>query len=277
MKNAVVWIVAVVVTLASAVYQKKTGPNHAVKGKATIGQQEIKFKFNRTHAGAGDQLVTVTVHDTTIQGFLFYKRYPTNDEWTKIAMTREGEKLAAYIPHQPPAGKVEYFVELASGASIEPLPAKGPIITRFRGDVPPYILIPHIFFMFFGMLLSTRTGLEALKKQANLSRLVVVTTAFLFIGGMILGPLVQKFAFDAYWTGFPFGTDLTDNKTLVAMIGWFIALWAIWRKRNQRLLAGVAAVITLLIFLIPHSMAGSELDYSTLEQQAGPADSVQVR
>ena len=39
--------------------------------------------------------------------------------------------------------------------------------------------------------------------------------ATLGLGGMILGPIVQKYAFGAYWTGIPFGHDLTDAKNLV--------------------------------------------------------------
>jgi hypothetical protein len=49
---------------------------------------------------------------------------------------------------------------------------------------------------------------------------------------MILGPVVQKFAFGEYWTGFPFGTDLTDNKTLIAFIGWIIALVAVFKSEK---------------------------------------------
>ena len=38
----------------------------------------------------------------------------------------------------------------------------------------------------------------------------------LAVGGFILGPLVQNYAFGELWTGVPFGWDLTDNKTLIA-------------------------------------------------------------
>jgi hypothetical protein len=41
---------------------------------------------------------------------------------------------------------------------------------------------------------------------------------------MILGPVVQYYAFGEFWTGVPFGWDLTDNKTLVAVIFWALAV-----------------------------------------------------
>ena len=277
MKSAGLWFLALIVTLSSAVYQKKTGPNYAVQGSAEIAGNKIGFELERTHAGPGDQSVVISVPDTSVQGALIYKRYKTKNDWTRQRMQRNGDELTGFLPHQPPAGKIEYFVELLSGVTIEPIPANTTVITRFRGDVPGYILIPHIFFMFFGMLLSTRAGLEAFRKEARLKGIVILTTSFIFIGGMILGTLVQKYAFDAYWTGIPFGTDLTDNKTLIAMIGWFVALLAVLKNTKARLLSGIAAFITLVIFLIPHSMAGSELDYSELDAGQEVIESESVR
>jgi hypothetical protein len=76
---------------------------------------------------------------------------------------------------------------------------------------------------------------------------------------------VQKFAFGALWTGFPFGYDLTDNKTLIAFIGWIIAIIAGRNGRPARGWVLAAAILLLIIFLIPHSLLGSELDYSEMD------------
>jgi hypothetical protein len=90
---------------------------------------------------------------------------------------------------------------------------------------------------------------------------------FLLIGGFVLGPAVQLYAFDAWWTGFPFGTDLTDNKTLIALIVWLTAFFMYKRTTRPRVWAFAAAVVMMIIFLIPHSLLGSELDYNKLNKQ----------
>jgi uncharacterized BrkB/YihY/UPF0761 family membrane protein len=79
---------------------------------------------------------------------------------------------------------------------------------------------------------------------------------------MILGPVVQKYAFNEFWAGIPFAWDLTDNKTLIAFIFWLIA-FLINRKQPSRGWTMVAATVTMIIFAIPHSMFGSELDPET--------------
>jgi hypothetical protein len=135
------------------------------------------------------------------------------------------------------------------------------VITRFKGEVPGYFLIPHITFMFLAMLFSTRTGLEGLRRESQPRFYAWATIISLFIGGIIFGSIVQKYAFGAYWTGFPFGTDLTDNKTLIALMGWIAATIAVEKNRRTKLWVLIAAFFMLVIFAIPHSLFGSEMKH----------------
>jgi hypothetical protein len=76
---------------------------------------------------------------------------------------------------------------------------------------------------------------------------------------MILGCIVQKYAFGAYWTGVPFGFDLTDNKTLIAFLGWAAATMAVEKNRHPKFWTVTAAILMLAVYAIPHSLFGSEL------------------
>ncbi len=176
--------------------------------------------------------------------------------------------LKGELPWQPPAGKLEFRLELSAPGQSVMVPAAGPVVTRFKGDVPGSVLVLHIIAMFGGMLLSTRAGLEFLSPAGNLRKLTLWTIAFLAVGGAILGPVVQKYAFNAYWTGWPFGTDLTDNKTAVALAAWLGAYVALKRSMRPQVWAAVAAVLTLAVFMIPHSLLGSELDYKKMDTPA---------
>ncbi|MFW5821682.1 MAG: hypothetical protein ACOCWA_10345, partial [Bacteroidota bacterium] len=75
--------------------------------------------------------------------------------------------------------------------------------------------------------------------------------------------------FGEYWTGFPFGKDLTDNKALIAFAFWIIAWLGNRQTGERKYLVVLAAVINLAISLIPHSLLGSELDYSSGEIKTG--------
>ena len=129
------------------------------------------------------------------------------------------------IAHQHAAGKVQYQVFINDTIrNLKQAITPEPILIRYKGVVPDFVLIIHVIFMFGAMLLAARTAFSAFAKADDTYKLTLWTVAFLFIGGLILGPIVQKYAFDAYWTGWPFGTDLTDNKTIVALLVWVFSL-----------------------------------------------------
>ncbi len=264
MRKTLLWILAVIITLAAAVYQRMTGPTYPYRGKADVGGAEIKFRLPRSAENVKDCEVSVKAPAADIIGTVEYKRYKTEDPWTEIPMDRKDDKLVAFLPKQPMAGKLAYAVLLLKDEKKVSLTGGDPIIIRFKGVVPMAVLIPHVLIMFLAMLFSTRAGLAALDRKSNPRKFALWAAALLFIGGFILGPLVQHFGFGPYWTGFPLGFDLTDNKTLIAMIGWIIALVAGRKGKPARGCVLAAALLLLIVYTIPHSLLGSELDYSKL-------------
>lgn len=263
-KTILLWVIAVVITISSGIYQRMTGPTYPLSGKVTINEKTINYKLIRTFGGTENAPVEIEIDDATISGTLYWKRFKTNDEFIPVPMERVEEKLIAELPNQPPAGKLEYYVELND----EKIPAKKNVVIRFKGDVPTWLLIPHVIGMFAAMLLATRTGLEFFRKgKDNLLKLTYWTLGLLLLGGFVLGPAVQLYAFGAWWTGFPFGTDLTDNKTLVALIAWLIAFFMYKKSNRPKTWALGAAIVMLIVYLIPHSLLGSELDYNKLDEQ----------
>lgn len=262
-RTTLIWVIAVIITLASAVYQRRTGPTYEVKDSVQLAGETISYELFRTHEGETDMPVRVAVPGDQFSGIVEWKRHKVDEPWRRIPMTMEEGNLFACLPNQPPAGKLDYTVVLTAGEEEVVLSNKDrAVVTRFKGVVPPWILWPHVLAMFIGMLLSTRTGFEAIFRRGNLRRLTIWTFGFLFLGGMILGPIIQYFAFGDLWTGVPLGWDLTDNKTLITLIAWGWALWAVLKEKTARVPAIVASVVTLVVYLIPHSVLGSELDYT---------------
>jgi hypothetical protein len=256
--RALHWALAVAITLGSVYWQRVSGPTYPVRGVVAMGESGATLRLERTHGGAGDQPVRVHAPDPAIEGEIVWRRYPTRDPWRRAPLARRGEWLEGALPHQPPAGKLEYQVELARAGEVRRFP-DAPAVTRFKGDVSPWALVPHVLAMFAAMLLSTRAGIGAAAGH-DMRRAARWTLLLLAVGGFALGPLVQKQAFDAWWTGVPFGHDLTDNKTLVAGLAWIAAAWRT-RRGPARPWIALAAAVTLAVFVIPHSVWGSQIDW----------------
>lgn len=262
MKKFLFWTVAVIITVAAAIYQRTTGPTYPYRTTANLDGTEYSFSLKRSQTNTHPCFIRLEVPQE-VAGEIFYRRLRMNEEWKGIEMTHDGVHLAGELPSQPAAGKLEYYIVLISASGEEAAVMKeDPVVIRFKGNVPALIMIPHILIMFFAMLLSNVAGLTAgfgRSEQRSYGRWALW---LLLAGGMVLGPLVQKYAFGELWTGVPLGWDLTDNKTLIAVVAWVIAV-VMNRRKERPGYTIAAAVILLLVYSIPHSLFGSELDYAT--------------
>lgn len=270
-RSAAYWGLALLVMLVAAAYQRRTGPTYPVRGELSVGGQAQRYELLTSHVTSSDAPVVVPAPGVSPPGTLYFRHYPTNDAFTPVPLRiRDGEAVAE-LPAQPPAGKLEYYVRVETKAGPVRIPADPDrnVIIRFKGHVPLGVLLPHVLLMFLSMLVGVRAALAALFRTGETRVLGWTTLGGLTLGGMILGPLVQKFAFGALWTGVPFGWDLTDNKTLLMWLAWLLACLVPELKgmaRARRCLVLAASVVMLAVYVIPHSLAGSQLDYQQLQE-----------
>lgn len=273
-KQILIWLFAVILTATVLIYQRLTGPTYPQRGSVEIADETIPYALIRTWENEklpGDRKgarVSVEVPGDAYTGKLKYKRLGVVEDWTMLEMMREGNELVARLPNQPAAGKLLYLVTLTNGQESYSL-TEEPVTIRFKDHIPGWIPLPHVLLIFMSLLFSTMTAVEALRRSKRVKTYAFLSLISMLFGGLIMGPIMQKYAFGAYWTGWPFGHDLTDNKTLVAFLVWLIAFIVLLRNPKNRFWPVFAAIITLVVFVIPHSLLGSEFDYSAGEVVTG--------
>ncbi len=283
-KNILLWLVAVLLMLAAVMYQRYTGPTKPYRGKVLLSGEQYRYALLRSHNTTSPAVISLPeLKNDVYTAFLHYKRYGTNDEWTEVEMLPQDGNLSAELPLQPAAGKMEYYLtgESVSGAFRIPEAESETIILRYKDPVPPWVLVPHIIMMFFSVLFGMRAGISALFQPESMRKWAKVALIGMTVGGMILGPIVQKYAFGEYWTGFPYGKDYTDNKMLIMWLSWLVAMLLIgWKSKDtgmkKRLIIVLASVVMTITYLIPHSMGGSSLDYSKVDQGIDPYEAIKT-
>ena len=270
MKKSVCWLLAVIITLVLSIYQRMTGPTYPKKVTVELNGESYKIKLPRSGVQK-DEIITLTeqTHGDRSRELsggepmgpvpmsLHYRRYPTTNDYTTVDFVRKDSVWQAALPVQPVAGKLEYYLTVDGKDYLK----DEPVVIRFRNDVPASILVPHILLMFGAMLFAVYTFLLVVTHK-DYKRWLKITVATLFVGGFILGPLVQHAAFGPWWAGFPYGTDLTDNKTLISFI-FFVAALATLKWKYNKWVVCLAVLMMIAVFTIPHSAYGSEYDYST--------------
>lgn len=294
MKKILYWIFAVLLTLSAVVYQRYTGPTKPKRVVFELNGNEYKTSFPRSlETSLTTDSFNYSLDEFINKGYVidnsfskinfklnpvndslnikvYARAYPSGVSLVVLETTRDSSGYYHFlIPSQPPAGKMIYYPVFQEGNSyINPTEHYG-IIVRFKSQVPAGILIPHILFMFLAMFISNYILISSLLSNNDLLKKGIIVVAFITIGGLVLGPFVQKYAFGQYWTGWPFGEDLTDNKTLFAFFIWVTALYFYYKNRTKRWILLIASIIMLLIYSIPHSTAGSEFDHSKGEVITG--------
>ena len=266
MKKFILWLLAFLITISAAVYQRTTGPTYPKNINVTVNKTVHELKLLRSLSLGEKSEVRLDLNDSNIRVRLFFKQYKSDSEYESEEFTYRADPkhggFYAWVPQQPVAGKLQYYIEITDLNGTQTYLKESPVIIRFKGDVPAFVLIPHILLMFIAMLFSTLAGLMAVIKYPSYKKFALWTLILFIAGGMVLGPVVQYFAFGNFWTGVPFGWDLTDNKTLIALIFWILAV--IMNKKSEKPIYTIlAALVLLLVFSIPHSLFGSELNVST--------------
>jgi len=262
------WAFAFLITLLMAYYQHNSEPTNPVSGKVKIGQEWVHYKLLQIHAGNEGALVAINTKDTLLQGFIDYKPYKSSDSFSRITMSRKDGLLQGLLPHLPPAGKLTYRVVLQKGKKSYNLNEGKAVVLRYQSLVPVVVLFPNIFFMFISLLFAMRAALGALTSEGDhVTYLSGVVLFSLFLGGLILGPLVQKYAFGTSWGEWYFGHDMTPYKTLL-MFGFWLVAWLKLRKDSMhKFWILVAALVMIGVYVIPHYTWGPEIASTQTQQK----------
>ena len=126
MKKTLLWIAAVALMISAVIYQRTTGPTYPFRGNIVVEGESYKYRLIRSEETTRQaRVVLPNPKGDKLSGALHYKRYKTADSLTVAPLVKEGEEWVAYLPKQPAAGKMEYFVTLAAGGESMRIPAEG--------------------------------------------------------------------------------------------------------------------------------------------------------
>ena len=272
------WVAAVLLTVACLAFQNRTGPTYPLAGTLDTARGPVAFTFLRSQEiGSGLPILLRDPVPAGVTGRVRYRRFKSHDAWSEVPMApgtfrlarrgtvEEVKGVGVELPSLPErAGKYEYLVLVDDGTGPRSVTGDRPVYARYKAPVPRPVLLVHIVVVFLSMTLALRAGLAALT-GGPVRGLVAATIASLVLGAFVLGPIVQKYAFGVLWSGVPFGYDWTDNKVLVELVAWIGAAAVAWRGRDARKVRAAvlaATLVTLAVYFIPHSVFGSEYDYT---------------
>src|SRR5210317_288238 len=120
LKSVSFWIIALVLTIAAAIYQKKTGPTYPISGTVKFDNETISYKLIRTEEISKNQEFTIITIKSSenITGKYKFRRVSSYDDWSYKKMERVNDTLYIKLPQlKELAGKYEYQVNLSDSTN----------------------------------------------------------------------------------------------------------------------------------------------------------------
>jgi len=263
MKKEISWFAAILITFTIAIFQLIMGTANPLAVQVNTGKQLLQCELTRTYNGKTDCPIILPIGDIKVSGSILYRVYPSESKMSRIDFDREGDKLIANLPSQPPSGKLEYRVFLEREGTTIYVNEGKPVIIRFLGKVPIYILILQSILIFLAILFSNITGIYAGLGIKSFKWMIYLDILILLAVIFLLQPLMHKYALNQWWTCFPNSWEAGDNKLLIALMVWLVTAY-FNLKKNRRGLVVIASIISIFMFSVPHGFPGFVHDPITL-------------
>ena len=272
-------LVGILITLLIFVVARRISKNRPAEVEWTGGGVKITHMTVYEQVGLGQPEIILQVKPPAeIDAAVLY-RTSGEEAFDTVGMSEISEGIwAARLPGKEKGSRIEYgFIisqtEIAEAGIATATSITGYYLIKYKGEVSVTVLILHILCMFaaFFFIIEAILGAFAMLFMGEEKEFTVTQTRwvllFTFLGGVPLGFVLNRQRFGPRWEAFPFGIDITDNKTQLIIIFWIIIAAMSWKsfacRRTGRDLAGpgvfataviVASVLSLILYLVPHSL-----------------------
>ena len=245
--------IAAGLTVVATFVQQFTSSDRPYNTSININKNDYDFKLPIVHEGNEECLLELNIPDTSIRGKIFFRRLNFNEDWKVNRLIRYDEKLLGVLSPQQPNLKLQYYIELESGANVYSIAKLNPVIVRFQGAVPKYILFPHVALMFVALIFSCFAGILSLFNAESYKKYSNVTFYLFAIGIIIFGFLVHIISYRHLILN-PLGhNDLTFYKNLVIFLLW-LGVYQLNKKFNIRYLVFLVSLLTLVLYCLPQQL-----------------------
>jgi hypothetical protein len=273
-------LAGLLITLLIFVVARKISKNRPSLSEWTFDEVRITHTTVYEQVGPGQPEILLNVAPPVEIDAVVTYRAPGETELVSVALEEVSDGVwTARLPAGEKGDKIEYgfrisiIEELEGGASHTSTTESGYHLIKYKGEVSVTVLILHILCMFaaFFFIVEAMIGAIIMVVKGEDREFTVAQTRwvllFTFLGGWPLGFALNWQRFGVMWEGFPFGYDITDNKTQLIAIFWLIVAAMSWKSftcrrtgrdmAGDRLFAGTvmtASLLSLILYLVPHSL-----------------------
>ena len=272
-------LAGILITLLIFVVARRMSKNRPSEIEVAFGDVHIAHSTVFEHVGPGQPEIILNVTPPVEIDAVVRYRTPGEDVFETVGMSEISEGIwAARLPGKEKGSRIEYgfrisYEEVSEAGTSIVSSKTGNYLIKYKGEVSVTVLVLHILCMFAAFFFLVEALLGAFmmlfmgeEKEFTVAQVRWVLL-FTFLGGWPLGFVLNWQRFGPIWEGFPFGYDITDNKTQLIVIFWIIVAAMSWKsfacRRTGRDAVGpgvfavsviIASILSLALYLVPHSL-----------------------
>jgi hypothetical protein len=270
-------IVGIILTLALLAVARRLSTNRPREIVVERGGRTIVHRTVFEQVGPGEPVVILEIEPAEGAGaFLLHATSEDGDPAESPMVRNDGGIWEGRLPERRKGEWVHYAFRAAlpGDDSVRiPIEPDSFFLLKYKGKITPVVLLLHVILMFgaFFFMVQSFWGALALfrgggskSSAVRFVRGVMITT---FVGGWPIGFILNRQRFGPVWEGFPFGYDVTDNKTQIIFLFWVVTVLLV---RGSFFGAGEARdtvgprgfawaviasfIVSLALYMIPHSL-----------------------
>jgi len=242
--------IAAIIAVISVFIQQFSSSDRPYNQEIQINSIDYSFKLPVYHEANEVCSIELLVPDTSVRGVLFYKLLKSKNDFKLINLIRMNEYLVSVLPHQKQNIKVQYYLQLNSAGKKYFIGKENPLIVRFQGVVPKYILFPHVVLMFVALIFSCFAGMLTFSHIDSYKKYASVTFFLFTLAALIFGLIIHLVSFRHLFVQVANYNDLTFYKNGIIFLLWLLVYY-VNKKYEFKYLTLAVSIFTLILFCIP--------------------------
>lgn len=192
MKNKIIlWISTLAILFVLSYLKNIFSENYPVTGTIGIDGEKLSYKLDKEGFGNKHKLM-LRSDNANVNAFAFIQ----SDSLIKISFNKENLFLVTEFDRKITGKEFNYFIEVENNSKKYRIPSSGNIDFIFHGKISKMLSVMFYLFLFSGMILIIRSGLEYFNNNLLTKKLLVLSGVVWLTFLILINPLYLSYKFE---------------------------------------------------------------------------------
>lgn len=245
-ETVILWLSSLVIVFLLSYFKSVFGDYYPITGTFSIEGQKITYKVDKVEYGNTYKLLVRSDYEN-LDGEVVITSDAKRDY--RIKLNKADKILFAEINKKVVGNNFSYSLSLTGNNKVYRIPKDGEINFTFFGKIPKMVEWLYLIFLYSGLVLMIRTGLEHFKTNRRTKNFLVLTSIVWLTFLMMINPLYLSYKYEYINKSIPPIQNLFPINFLIITTIWLAVTVFVFLKKNDKPVVLLMSIISLLIYL----------------------------